>query len=559
MIERPHMPTPPRQTTLRRLANSLELRLIVPLAAVIAIVLALHAFLGYWGVREQVAGFVRSDLERSTSLIQNAMHDGMLLNRMDEVQSRLERLGASPGFTSIRIYAKDGTIALSSSPSERGRIATITDDACSACHPGAKERGPGVLMTATIINANAGHDIQRSISVIRNEPSCSAMECHPPPSQRPVLGVLDVQMSMAPFDNAIAHARQQVLWTTFLLILASGLIVALFIRKLIHAPVARLYEGTHRIAAGDLSTHINVQGTHELATLAHAFNAMVADLNAAHHQLDQWSRTLEQRVEEKTLALRQTQQRMVQVETMASLGKLAATVAHELNNPLSGVLAYARLVRRELDEQPIEAAVRADLESYLALIDKECVRCTDIVKNLLTFARGSAVRLAETDLNQIIQHCLMLVRHHLELHHIRLESVPFQGDATLIADQGQLHQVVLALLMNAIEAMHANGQRPAILRITLDADATSLTLRIHDTGVGIHADLIPHIFEPFVTTKGATSGVGLGLAVVYGVIQSHEGQISVDSAVNLGTTFTVTLPRQRASTPTSPLSERADS
>lgn len=535
-------------TTWRRLIGSLELRLLVPLAAVIALILALHAFLGYWGVREQIARFVRADLDRSTSMVQNALHDGMLLNRMDELQSRIERLSASPEVVGVRIYAKDGLIAISANRQERGTTLDLSASACAACHPSGQARGPGVLMSAALVHDPKGIDTQRSLSVIRNEPSCSALECHPPPSQRPILGVLDVEMTMAPFDEAIAHAGEQVVWTTALLILTSSLVVALFIRHLVHTPVARLREGTRRIAAGDLETRIEVKGRHELADLAQSFNAMAGDLRAARIELDQWSRTLERRVEEKTLALQNAQQKMVQVETMASLGKLAATVAHELNNPLSGVLAYARLVRREIDEQPIDAAVRGDLGNYLAVIDKECVRCADIVKNLLSFARGGGVRPSETDLSQIVQHCLMLVRHHLELHKIRLDLVAFSGDATLVADQAQLHQVVLALFMNAIEAMQGGPEsipaRPAVLRVELQSDARTVTLRVNDTGVGIPADLIPHIFEPFVTTKGATSGVGLGLAVVYGVVSAHEGEIGVDSTVNVGTTFTVTLPRK---------------
>lgn len=530
---------------LRLLASSLELRLLVPLASTIALVLALHALLGYWGARDQVSRFVRADLERSTALIQSATQDGMLLNRMDEVQQRIERLGASPGFTAIRVYAKDGRIALSADSGECGRVVDLSAEACVACHTRGEVSGAGVLMNTNLVHRYDGHEAQRSLSVIRNEESCATAGCHPAPAQRAVLGVLDVQMTMAPFDEAISRARQQVVWTTAILILASGLIVALFIRKLIHVPVARLHEGTRRIAAGELDTRIDVSGRHELAVLAQAFNRMVAELRAARDELDRWSHTLEEKVEEKTLALRQAQEQMIQVETMVSLGKLAATVAHELNNPLSGILAYARLVRREIGEQPVDPRVRSELESYLALVDQECVRCGDIVKNLLVFARGRGVRLSSTDINQIVEHCLMLVRHHLEIQHVRLETSLLAGDATIVADQGQVQQAVLALLMNAIEAMQGNGDRPAVLGVEIEGDDHHVEIRIRDTGAGIPSELIPHIFEPFVTTKGETSGVGLGLSVVYGVVHAHGGEIAVRSRPNVGTTFTITLPRRR--------------
>jgi two-component system NtrC family sensor kinase len=532
---------------LQSLARSLEFRLLVPLAATVALVLSVHALLGYWGARDQMSRFVRADLERSTSLIESATHDGMLLNRMDEVQSRIERLGASPGFIAIRVYSKDGRIALSANPAERGSVVDLHAEACAACHPDSQLTGKGVLYHRNLVHRYDGHEAQRSLAVIRNEPACSAVGCHVQPSEGRVLGVLDVQMTMAPFDAAIARARRQLAWTTAALILASSLVAALFIRRLVHEPVARLHEGTRRIAGGDLDTRIEVSGRHELAELAGAFNGMVRDLRSARDELDRWSRTLEEKVEQKTLELRKAQQQMTHVETMVSLGKLSATVAHELNNPLSGILAYARLIRRELDDQTMDGAIRKELNEYLALVDKECVRCGAIVKNLLVFARGGGVRLTMTDINQIVEHSLMLIRHHLEIHKVRLDATLLDGDPTVVVDQGQIQQAVLALLMNAIEAMQSRPERPAVLGVHLSGDEASVQIRVCDTGVGIPADLIEHIFEPFVTTKGEASGVGLGLSVVYGVVHGHGGDITVQSQPGVGTTFTVTLPRRRES------------
>lgn len=524
----------------------------MPLAITIAIAFAIHAALGYWGVREELRRFIRADLARSTSLIRNATHDGMLLNRLDEVQSRIESLGSSAGFTAIRVYSKDGRVALTSNQQERGRVVPITSQECVVCHVNGERNGSTVLQNADLVHERDGHESLRSLSVITNEARCSALDCHPPPAHRPVLGVLDVQMTMAPFDEAINRARQQLGTTTILLIMTTGLIVALFIRRLIHEPVERLHEGTQRIAAGDLHTAIDVPGQHDLAQLAGAFNGMVKDLRGAREELADWSRTLERRVEEKTQELRQAQRRMTQVETMASLGKLSATVAHELNNPLSGILAYARLTRRELSEQAGGLRDLSQIDSYLALIDRESLRCSEIVKNLLVFARGQSVRTTMASINEIVENSLMLVRHHLEMHKIRLESKLLEGDPTIVADQGQIQQAVLALLMNAIEAMHGLKERPAVLTARVRGDAERVELSIQDTGVGISPDLLPHVFEPFVTTKGDASGVGLGLAVVYGVIHGHGGEITVQSTPGVGTTFTVWLPRRRAGTPIAP-------
>lgn len=528
----------------QRLIRSLEFRLAVPLGAMVVLVLAGHAVMGYLSIHEQALAFVRADLERSTALIENATHDGMLLNHMEEVQTRIERLGASPGFCGVRVYSKSGRVALSADRGERERVVDLGAEACAACHPGRQARGAGVLSRAMVVRSEGGQESQRYLKVIRNEASCSTVGCHATLERSPVLGVLDVGMTMAPFDTAIARARQQLVGTTLGLILAGALVTALVVRRLVHGPVARLQDGTRRIAAGDLSTRIEVVGQDQLAGLARAFNAMVDDLRTAHAERQQWSRTLEERVEQKTNELRQAQRQMTRVETMVSLGKLSATVAHELNNPLSGILAYARLVRRELAELPIEPGIRQELDGYLALVDKESLRCGGIVKNLLVFARGSSTRPLPVNLNEVIVHSLMLVRHHLEVHRIRAEPRLIEGDPVIIADQGQIQQAVLALLMNAIEAMLGVAGRECVLGVHAQGDEHRVTLGISDTGVGIAPETLPHIFEPFFTTKGEKSGVGLGLSVVYGVVHSHGGEIAVDSNVDAGTTFTMSLPRR---------------
>ena len=190
--------------------------------------------------------------------------------------------------------------------------------------------------------------------------------------------------------------------------------------------------------SGDLDTRIEVRGRHELARLAEAFNQMAADLSAARREVTEWSQKLEEKVVEKTEELGRAQRQVLHMEKMASLGKLSATVAHELNNPLSGMLTYARLVRRELAEQPIEAEIRDELTRYLSLVEKECSRCGGIVQNLLLFARRTGAAMAPVDLNEVVERSLMLVRHHLEISGVKLHSELLAGDSRIVADAGQI-------------------------------------------------------------------------------------------------------------------------
>lgn len=527
------------------LLGSLEIRLLVPLSIVVGLVLSLHALLSFQSTKEHFLNLVHDEVVRSSDLIKRATHDGMLLNRLDQVQATIERLAQAPEVAAIRVYDKTGAIVLSARSSEYGQTIALDSDTCQSCHGNGVTLDDAVLQRSSLTQSEGGPEVLRHLIVIENEPSCAIAECHFHPADRRVLGVLDVEMSMAPLEAAIRTSKQQLLFTTIGLILISGLVAALFVRRVVHRPTQQLYEGTQRIAAGDLETRIEVHGEHELARLAEAFNRMVGELRHARQQVTEWSETLEQRVAEKTRQLQGAQRQVLHMEKMASLGKLSATVAHELNNPLGGILTYARLVKRELADQPLDPQMHADLDRYLGVIDKECSRCGTIVHNLLTFARRTGAQMARVNLNEIVERSLMLIRHHLEIRNVHLTRESLEDDPEIVADPGQIEQALIALFVNAVEAMQDSTSESNELLVRLTGAADHIEILIRDTGMGIHSSDLPHIFEPFFSTKGKQeSGVGLGLAVVYGIVNRHGGQIDVSSVPGEGTTFRIRLPRQ---------------
>jgi two-component system NtrC family sensor kinase len=281
-----------------------------------------------------------------------------------------------------------------------------------------------------------------------------------------------------------------------------------------------------------------------LARLAEAFNQMAGDLGVAQREVTQWSQKLEEKVVEKTEELGRAQRQVLHMEKMSSLGKLSATVAHELNNPIGGMLTYARLVRRELAEQPMDDAVREELTRYLSWIEMECSRCGAIVQNLLLFSRRAGAAMSSIDLNEVAERSLMLVRHHLEIKGIELHSELLDGNCRIVADAGQLQQALVALLVNALEAMNGLENGKGKLTLQLGGGDDEVHIDVGDTGAGISAEVLPRIFEPFFSTKETERGVGLGLAVVYGIVQRHGGQIDVESQIGQGTVFHLRLPRQ---------------
>lgn len=523
---------------LKSFLPSLGVRLLVPLFVTVGLVLAVHAFLSFRSTKEHFLSLVGGEAHRSSNLIRRATHDGMLLNRLDDVQSTIERLAAGPEVAVIRVYSREGTIVLSSDRTEIGRQVSLEATPCAACH-GEGDLREEPAMEASEVADFGGDEVLRQLSVIENERGCSVGACHAADAGQKILGVLDVEMSMAPLNSALEQARLQLLWTTLILLGVASAVSAIIFRRFVRQPIARLQEGARRIAGGDLSTHIDVEGGHELALLADDFNRMARDLDRAQKAVDEWSQTLEDKVEQRTDELRRAQHQVQHMEKMASLGKLSATVAHELNNPISGILTYARLVERELDEQPLEEKVRTQLGRYLGLVQQESSRCGAIVRNLLVFARRDGGEMTAVDLNEILDRSLMLVRHHMEIGGVTLHSGRLEGNPHVVGDPGELQQALVALFVNAVEAMPGGGE----LRVDLREDEAEVFIDVADTGTGIPEEALPNIFEPFFSTKVKESGVGLGLAVVYGIVHRHKGLITVESEVGKGTTFHIVLPR----------------
>jgi two-component system NtrC family sensor kinase len=317
--------------------------------------------------------------------------------------------------------------------------------------------------------------------------------------------------------------------------------VGIFVWTMIHRPIKALIAGTHRVAAGDLDYKIKVYSHDQLGELAESFNRMTEELKRANAEITDWAKTMEIRVEQKTAELKKAHEQMIHVERMASVGKLAAIVAHEINNPLAGILTYAKLLLKKVRNN---GAPRGGVESagqYLEMIASESARCGDIVKNLLQFSRQTSVDLQPHDVNEIISQSLRLVQHKIHLMNLEVRTQLEENMPSLVCDSQLLKQALVALLINACEAMTQGGGMIEVISSHVP-QKKEVTIHIRDNGVGIDEETRKHLFEPFFTTKEQGKGVGLGLAVVYGIVKQHSGEIEVESALGRGSTFTLRLP-----------------
>jgi two-component system NtrC family sensor kinase len=386
------------------------------------------------------------------------------------------------------------------------------------------------------------------ITPIRNEPQCSNAACHAHPADKTILGVLDVKMSLAQVDRRLNESRQQLLALSAGAVLLIALVSGAFIWFVVQRPVQRLALGMERVSSGHLGERLEVRSHDELGRLAASFNRMTAELQRAQDELTAWSSTLEVKVKEKTADLERAHRQIVAVEKMASLGNLAATVAHELNNPLEGILTFAKLLIRRLEKSSLAPEDARPLCDDLRLVADEAQRCGNIVKNLLVFSRQRGGSFQSVPIGTIVERCMLLMRHHAEMHGVTLRAEPVEN-AMVECDASQIQQALMALMVNGIEAMAPAGERSRGGEMTVAAVQSSVDgdviLKVSDTGVGMSEEVKAHIFEPFFTTKSEGKGVGLGLSVVYGIIQSHHGSIDVISAAGKGTTFIMTLPAKQ--------------
>jgi two-component system NtrC family sensor kinase len=475
-------------------------------------------------------------------MARRATHDVMLLNDAERVRRVVANIASQEGVTHIRVYNKEGRVRVSSAPAEEGSLVDKRSDECIACHAGPQpkaglERSDRIRMLA----APDGGRVLGIITPIYNEPACTA--CHVHPASQRVLGVLDVRLSMAQADAMVLASERQL---TYGLIATGTAVVGLSFVLLwlfVLRPVKRLRSAMERAAEGDLSARVPVRTSDEMGQLGCSWNRMSDDLQRAREDLEGLNRTLEERVLDKTRQLENTHRQMVVVEKMASLGKLAAVVAHEINNPLAGIRTYARLLRRQLAPgapapTPEQAA---ETDRVLQMVDGEAGRCGDIVRNLLAFSRQTGARLVEEDLAPIVERCRMLLKHQAEMLGVALETRVAPDLPKVACDAAQVQQMLLALAMNALEATPPDGR----VAIEVGREDDGVRLVVADTGAGIPKEHLDRVFEPFFTTKEAGKGVGLGLAVVYGIVSAHHGTIDVRSEPGRGTSFAVRLPARQ--------------
>ncbi|MFO7524648.1 MAG: ATP-binding protein [Ignavibacteriaceae bacterium] len=615
--------------------NKIGIRLIIAVAFTAIIIIGVFA---YFNVKSHSDGLIK-EVERhanqlSETVISSTRFD-MMQNQRERIQQIINTIGQQEHIRDVRILNKEGLITYSSDASIINQMVDKNAEACYACHT-ADQPLENISITERTRIFRLNPDSSRFIGIItpiNNDRSCWEADCHAHPSDQKVLGVLDVTISLEDVDRSIMKGEIEIVIFSIVAVIAVGFIIGFFVRRWVVHPVNDLLNGTKQVSMGNLNYAIKDMGDDEIGKLGQSFNNMTKKLSEARMQL-------------------------FQSDKMASLGRLAAGVAHEINNPLTGVLTYSSFLLKRTKDNP-------EFQEDLKVIVRETMRSREIVKSLLDFARQSVPKKSNADINEIINKSIEVIENQLSMNKVKVEKVINKDLPKITVDSNQMQQVFINLLVNASDAIGKNGgtitvktnhislspygtaqikkaqcpKRHSLLdnEVKIDGipsikvkarfngdeslihidpiygklrniydqnykekkesqylcpecnnslliekkscpkcssavigievpgqgvyevcsmkgcpyekwdyvDSAGLQefieVKITDTGSGISNEDLSKIFDPFFSTKGQ-KGTGLGLAVIWGIIDNHNGTITVDSEIEKGTAFTIRLP-----------------
>jgi two-component system NtrC family sensor kinase len=359
--------------------------------------------------------------------------------------------------------------------------------------------------------------------------------------------VLDIVYPLNTIDQTIRSNTITIVGLSLGFVILAALMVSFLVNRMVYLPLRDLDEGAQRLAMGDLEKPIPVRSTDEFGQLAASFNSMTRALRKSQVELQDWGRTLEEKVEEAMRELHIAQAETMRSEKLASVGLLTAGIAHELNNPLTGILTFSHLVRKKMPEGSPEAE---DLD----LVIHETKRCATIIRRLLKFAREKTPEKNFSDLNQLIEETARLIEQPAHVDDIEIILELDEDLPAVWIDEDLITQVIMNILVNAQHAIEGEGS--ITIRTRVDGEykksepggqpgdqaVPMVEISVRDTGCGIAEADLPRIFDPFFTTKGVGKGTGLGLSISHGTVAAHGGEIEVDSIVGAGTVFRVYLP-----------------
>jgi two-component system NtrC family sensor kinase len=524
--------------------SSLKFKVGFYLVIALTVAVFLFTYMVVRNNREELLQQAVSHNAQLSEVVIKSTRFAMLQNQASYVDRIIQDVAAQHDIEKVRILSKDGTIIHSSMAEEIGSKVDEEAESCVTCHLDEESLAASPQIgRPRFFTDRDGRRMLGSTAVIRNEPSCSNGGCHVHAGDQSVLGVLDIVYPLNKIDQTMRSNTITIVGLSLGFVILAAFLVSFLVNRMVYLPLRDLEEGAQRLATGDLEQPIPIRSADEFGQLAASFNSMTAALRKSRVELQDWGRTLEEKVEEAMRELQIAQAETVRSEKLASVGLLTAGIAHELNNPLTGVLTFSHLVRKQMPDGSPEAE---DLD----LVIHETKRCATIIRRLLNFAREKTPEKNFSDLNQLIEETARLIEQPAHVDDIEIIMELDENLPALWIDEDLIKQVIMNVLVNAQHAIEGEGSitiRTRVLDEYRKPEPGSgivpmVEISVIDTGCGIAEDDLPLIFDPFFTTKGVGKGTGLGLSVSHGTVAAHGGEIEVESTVGVGTVFRIYLP-----------------
>jgi signal transduction histidine kinase len=485
---------------------SLKVKFIAALVLNVGVVIALTTWWNLSVHRRHMRHATEDKVRAVTEAIDRGIHVAMREGRSRDVQRILEDAGRDPDIDKILIFDSQGKILRASQPDLVGRILDRDRLARYLDQPD--------LMVAT--HHENGRLLQAIVKKIRNRPECHA--CHG--TAAALNGILHVDMSFRKTQEQIAEMERTALWTMLLTAMVLAVGGGILMVRLVDRPVARLMQAMARVERGDLGARAESGRRDEMGRLAEGFNAMVERLDAAQREIAVYH-----------------QQRLARAEQLATLGELAASLAHEIKNPLAGISGAVQVMADDLPDLESRKEILQEILAQIRRLDKA-------VRDILAFARPGKPAVLPCNIHQILDRVILLLAENPAAKQVRVVRAYGPGIGQVEADEEQLRQVFLNLMLNALQAVPADGQVKLETRLRGGDGARpmvkTIEVAVTDTGPGIPPHLIEEIFKPFFTTKHR--GTGLGLPVSRRIVEDHGGRLEVESPQGQGATFRVFLP-----------------
>ncbi|MCG6552654.1 MAG: ATP-binding protein [Candidatus Magnetominusculus sp. LBB02] len=517
---------------------TVNLKVLLSLSALLVVGALIFWYEFIFRTNEEIVAKAAEEALYTTEIIGNSIKYTMMSNHGEVIQKVLENTPGSGLHTSIKVLDHKGNIKFSSDKNNLGKSIPADSMICKECHVinsgkvTLKDPGRNFFFTD---KGDSGRTI-KSFIPIKNESSCSSAACHVHPSDSSINGIIEAEFSLEQLDKKFRDKTLDsiIIGIIFLSLIAAALHQLLW--RFVTKPAALISDGIKMAAKGFYGQTIDIRAKDEIGSLAHDYNEMIKGLQARQDELDEQAKSRSDILEQKSLEIGKAQKQYMYTEKLASLGRMAASVAHELNSPLTGIIVFARLFLKRVP--PENKADQDDLK----VIVEQAEKCSNIIAVLLGYSRTIPSENLTMYVNKAIENALNVLKHQARFYNITIEKEFDPFLPRIQGDQSQIEQVFINLLINASDAMNGKGKITIRTRSITEDGNDFVEIEFSDSGPGIPEGSLDKIFELFYTTKPEGKGTGLGLAVSKGIIQTAGGRIFVKSKAGEGANFFIHLP-----------------